>query len=80
MKIKEATQVLETLGWQAYTDEVGDKYTHFKLPDRTVKIIYGVDRIRDQQKFGAMLSLSTVAFSKACARVDLRYGNFAGLA
>ena len=33
----EITRILVDLGWSAYTDEVGDKYAHFKLSDRIVK-------------------------------------------
>ncbi|MEO1610679.1 MAG: hypothetical protein AAFR90_15410, partial [Pseudomonadota bacterium] len=69
MKMKDATQTLKALGWSVYTDEVGDKVAHFALHDRVVDIIYGLDQIREQQKFGAMLSVSTDAFSKFCSQI-----------
>lgn len=75
MNMKQATQILKTLGWLTYTDEVGDKFAHYILDDRIVRIIYGLDRIRDQQKFGAMLSLATDDFSAACLAIDPGYGN-----
>jgi len=69
MNTKEVTKALKSLGWSIYTDEVGDKVAHFILPDRVVDIVYGIDKIKGQQKFGAMLSLSTDAFSGACSSV-----------
>lgn len=39
--------------------------------DRIVRIIYGLDSIRDQQKFGAMLSLTTDAFSSPPAAASV---------
>ena len=70
MKIKEATAILKSLGWATRSDEVGDKIAEFSLADRVVDLIYGLDRIRDKQKFGAMLSVSTDAFSAACSVID----------
>ncbi|WP_234836607.1 DUF6990 domain-containing protein [Sinorhizobium meliloti] len=69
MKMNETTQYLKSLGWSIKADEVGDKRAKFSLLDRVVSIIYDLDRIRDQQKFGAMLSVSTEAFSKACSAI-----------
>jgi hypothetical protein len=77
MKITQAVKLLETFGWLTFKDDVGDRYAHFKLPDRTVQIIFGLDRIRDEQKFGATLSLTTEAFSRACSDVDPEYGDYA---
>ena len=64
------TKLLKALGWEAHTDEVGDKFTQFHLPDRTVQIIYGVRKFSDGQQLEAMLSLSTIAFSKACSEIS----------
>jgi hypothetical protein len=69
MKTKEVTPILKSLGWKAFTDEVGDKYTHYELPDRIVQIIYGVCKTTDHQKFESTISLSTGNFSKACASI-----------
>jgi hypothetical protein len=69
MKLKDVTSLLKSFGWAAYKDEVGDRYTIYKLPDRTVQIIYGLDRIRDQQKFGSTLSTSTDVFAGACGMI-----------
>lgn len=74
MNMRQATQTLKAFGWSIYTDEVGDKVAHYILHDRIVQIIYGLDRIRDQQKFGAMLSLTTDAFSSACQAINPRSG------
>lgn len=79
MKTKEATLILKSLGWKAFTDEVGDKYTHYHLVDRVVEIIYGVRKAPDHQEFESTLSLSTTAFSNACLAVDPGYGNYAPL-
>lgn len=80
MKMKEVTQLLKAMGWSIYTDEVGDKVAHFILHDRIVDIIYGLDRIRDQQKLGAMLSLSTDAFSEICSQIKGEQRHFYPLA
>lgn len=69
MNIREVTKTLKSLGWLTFTDEVGDKFTHFHLPGSTVQIIYGLDRIRGEQKLGAMLSLTTDSFSEACSEI-----------
>lgn len=80
MNMKEAAQVLKSLGWVIRTDEVGDKVAQFTLFDRIVDIIYSLDRIRDEQKFGAMLSVSTDDFSKACSAISGRKPKFYPLA
>lgn len=69
MKTKEVTQILKSLGWKAFTDEVGDKYTHYELPDRVVQIIYGIRKFSQDEQFEAMLSASTSAFSVACMEI-----------
>lgn len=79
MRTRDVTPVLKALGWKAYTDEVGDKYTHNELSDRVVEIIYSVRRGLDHQDFRAMLSVSTDAFSIAYKRIDNETGTYAPL-
>ena len=74
MRMNEATQALKALGWSIYTDEVGDKFAQYSLQDRIAQIIYFLNRIRDQQKFGASLVLTTDTFSNACLAIDPGYG------
>jgi len=68
MKIKEATEILKSIGWQTYKEE-GDRGAYFQLPDRTVDIGYEIKRFIDEQKFSVGLSLSTDAFSAICSRI-----------
>ncbi|MBY5927466.1 MULTISPECIES: DUF6990 domain-containing protein [unclassified Halomonas] len=75
MKLKEVTDMLGSIGWSIYTDEVGDRSACYRCNDRTVQIIYGIEKIRDKQKFGAMLSLATDSFSNACVAIDPGYGD-----
>ncbi len=79
MNTSEMTKVLKVLGWEAYTDDVGDKFTHFHLPDRTVQIIYGVRKFGGEQQLEAMRSLSTIAFSKACLEISGRGSSYTPL-
>jgi hypothetical protein len=76
MKIKDAANTLKALGWSVYSDEVGDRVADYALLDRTISLIYRLDRIGDQQKFGAMLSVSTEAFSEACRQIHSRKAYF----
>ncbi len=76
MKIIQAVKLLETFGWLTFKDDVGDRCAHFKLPDRTVEIIFGLDRICDEQIFSSTLSLTTEAFSRACSDVDPGCGGY----
>lgn len=69
MKIKEVTPILKSLVRKALTDEVGNKYTHYELPDRVVQIIYGVRKAPDHQELESTLSLSTGAFSEVCSSI-----------
>ena len=69
MNIIQVEESLKSLGWSVHVDEVGDKFAQFTLSDRILDIIYKLDKIRDQQKFGAMLSLSTDKFSNSCAEI-----------
>ncbi len=80
MNMKETTLALKSLGWSVRDDEVGDKVAQFILTDRIVDIIYGLDRIRDQQKFGAMLTVSTDTFSKFCSVISGKPPKFYPLA
>lgn len=79
MRLKEVTEHLKSIGWSTSKDEVGDRSARFGLPDRKVEIIYGLDRIRDQQKFGSMLSVSTVEFSHACGKIRERASGYSSL-
>ena len=79
MNIREVTKVLKSLGWLAYTDDVGDKYTRFLLPDRTIQLIYGVRKYGQEQQLEVMQSLSSDGFSQACLTVDVGYGDDAPL-
>jgi len=45
MKIKEVTDILKSIGWKTYKDEVGDRGADFHLPDRTVSIGYGIKKL-----------------------------------
>lgn len=74
MKLIEVTKTLKSLGWQAFTDEVGDKYTHFHLSDRFVQIIYGLRKNGEDQQFDMTLSLSTNEFSKCCNEIYPKFG------
>ena len=76
MKTREVTKILKNLGWQAFTDEVGDKYTHYHLPDRIVEIIYGVSGYEDEQWLESTLSLTTAVFSSVCSVVDEGGGDY----
>ncbi len=69
MRIKEVTEFLRAIGWSTKRDEIGYRYARFELPDRVVEIIYSLDRIRDQQKFRGVLSLSTNGFSHAYRKI-----------
>lgn len=70
MNTKEVTEALSILGWSSNTDEVGEKFAHLHLPDRTIQIIYGVRNFTDDQQLEANLSLSTDTFSKVCAIIS----------
>ena len=76
MKTREVTRILKSLGWQAFTDEVGDKYTHYHLADRTVEIFYCIRKLKDEQSLKATLSLTTAAFSNACSAIDVGNGSY----
>lgn len=69
MNIKEATDALKVIGWVTGKDDVGDRNAKLHLADRSARIIYGIERIRDRQKFSAMLSVTTDIFSIACKHI-----------
>ena len=52
-------------GWRHARDEVGDTFSIFNLPDRTVQLIAGIRHGLHHQTLDAMLSVSTEAFSLA---------------
>lgn len=80
MNTREVTKILKDIGWMAFTDEVGDRYTHFVLPDRTVQIIYGVRTFSDEQQLEATRSLTTDVFSGVCLEISGRGGKYTPLA
>lgn len=80
MKLKEVTQNLEALGWSTRADEVGDKVASVSLPDRSVEIIYGIRKYRDDQGLEVMPSISTRGFSEACLSIKKRGGSHTPLA
>ncbi|WP_299146761.1 hypothetical protein [uncultured Tateyamaria sp.] len=69
MNMKDACKELEQIGWRIATDEVGDKYAVFDLPDRQVRIIPDIRRIRGEQQLAASPTLSTDKFSDVCAKI-----------
>ena len=70
MKTGDATRVLRTLGWSIHRDETGDKGATYALPDRIVRIVYGIRPLPQTAQFEAVFSLSTPAFSAACLTID----------
>lgn len=79
MKTKEVTPILKSLGWKAFTDEVGDNYSRYELPDRIVQTVYGVRTAPDHQEFESTLSLSTDCFSTSCAAIRGCSGSYSPL-
>lgn len=80
MKMKETTQLLESMGWSIYVDEVGDKVAHFVLDDRIVDIIYGIKKFSQDEQYEAIISTSTSKFSEACMEIRGRGGSYTPLA
>jgi hypothetical protein len=60
---------LELIGWQIEKDEVGDRVASYDLPDRQVRIIPDIRRIRGEQQLAASPTLSTDKFSDVCAKI-----------
>lgn len=79
MKMSEVTTNLKALGWIAYTDEVGDKFSLLHLPDRIVDLVYGVRKYGEEQQLEVDVTSSTDAFSRACKTVDPGYGSYTPL-
>jgi len=67
MKIKEATDILKS---------IGERVAHFKLPDRTVQIIYDIKRFPNDEKVRVALSLSTNIFTSACSQIRNQPDNY----
>ncbi|CAK01658.1 hypothetical protein predicted by Glimmer/Critica [Bartonella tribocorum CIP 105476] len=42
MQTKDVTEILKRLGWEPYRDEMDDMFAYYHLPDRIVRIHYGV--------------------------------------
>jgi len=63
MKIKEATDILKSIGWQLSKDEVGDRFAQMQLKDRTVEIGYIIRRFLHDEEFSASPALYTDEFS-----------------
>jgi hypothetical protein len=78
MKTKDVTKTLKTLGWTTGSDEVGDRFAHFQLPDRLIEVIYGVESHsnRQTQKLIAMASVSTNQFSEICMKICEKLDNY----
>jgi len=79
MKNKEATEILKTIGWQVYKDEIGDRGACFSLSDRIVDIMYEIGRATRYQQFRSTLSVSTEIFSLVCSRIENERYSYAHL-
>jgi len=79
MKTSDVTKLLKTLGWSVHIDEVGDRFAIWKLPDRKVRIIYGVRNLSDGQQLDGTLSTSPETFSEAYKFIDDCGSNYASL-
>ncbi|WP_404978445.1 DUF6990 domain-containing protein, partial [Bartonella sp. ML69XJBT] len=63
MQTKDATEILKRLGWEPHRDEMGDMFAYYHLPDRIVRIHYGViDYGRDSGRLWVSASLTTAAY------------------
>ncbi len=63
MQTKDATEILKRLGWEPHRDEMGDMFAYYHLPDRIVRIHYGViDYGRDSGRLWVSVSLTTAAY------------------
>ncbi len=79
MKSRELTKTLAALGWSTGSDEVGDTFAHFILPDRIIQIIYGIRQFPGDQRLEIMLSLSTELFSKYRKTIRTSRGTYVPL-
>ncbi|WP_375617300.1 DUF6990 domain-containing protein, partial [Bartonella sp. AP58NXGY] len=63
MQTKDATEILKRLGWEPHRDEMDDMFAYYHLPDRIVRIHYGViDYGRDSGRLWVSVSLTTAAY------------------
>ncbi|WP_345117499.1 DUF6990 domain-containing protein, partial [Bartonella jaculi] len=65
MQTKDATEILKSLGWEPYRDEVGDTFAYYYLPDRVVDLSYGVKHEKGSERFWLSASLTTVPYCLA---------------
>uniref|UniRef100_UPI003857D389 DUF6990 domain-containing protein n=1 Tax=Bartonella sp. ML71XJBT TaxID=3019094 RepID=UPI003857D389 len=67
MQTKDATEILKKVGWVPHRDEMGDMFAYYHLPDRIVRIHYGViDYGRDSGRLWVSVSLTTAAYCLGC--------------
>ncbi len=67
MQAKDATEILKKVGWEPHRDEMGDMFAYYHLPDRIVRIHYGViDYGRDSGRLWVSVSLTTAAYCLGC--------------
>ncbi len=67
MQTKDATEILKKVGWEPHRDEMGDMFAYYHLPDRIVRIHYGViDYGRDSGRLWVSVSLTTAAYCLGC--------------
>ncbi|EJF77840.1 hypothetical protein MCO_00758 [Bartonella sp. DB5-6] len=67
MQTKDVTEILKKVGWEPHRDEMGDMFAYYHLPDRIVRIHYGViDYGRDSGRLWVSVSLTTAAYYLGC--------------
>ncbi len=67
MQTKDATEILKRLGWEPHRDKMGDMFAYYHLPDRIVRIHYGViDYGQDSGRLWVSVSLTTAAYCLGC--------------
>ncbi len=76
MKIGQVDEELKSLGWQLSRDE-GYRIATFRLSDRSVSMIYGVQDLKDKKQLWMTPSIRTHEFSFGCATIDPGYGESA---
>ncbi|VEJ46088.1 Uncharacterised protein [Bartonella vinsonii] len=71
MQTKDATEILKRLGWEPHRDKMGDMFAYYHLPDRIVRIHYGViDYGRDSGRLWVSVSLTTAAYCFGCEYIN----------
>lgn len=65
MKEKEVMPILETLGWKAGRDEVGDNFALIRRGDVQLRVIPFIGKRADHFRVAFMASVSTKTFSSA---------------